>query len=180
MVRGGRGGGPGILCGSGLASFQAEPRGDDPDSVVIRDVALYGLSVPGRQTVPRAELNAILSVVRQAEPQTELSFKPDATYTASGVAAAGSDLRVRLAHGCNDDLWQELDSLCLQRDLRLLSSRTPAHVSIDSIVDGTVLRWWTFWAICWLTPLLEPLLVQCWVWLPCRCAPSRCGSNAPS
>ena len=94
------------------------------------------LGVKLQVAVSRAELNAILDAVRRAAPGSTLHFKPDATYTAAGVAAAGQELRTRLAHGCNDDLWQELDAVCEARRLTLSAFRTPAHVSIDALVDG--------------------------------------------
>ena len=92
--------------------------------------------MPGRQTVPRAELNAILEAMRTAPPQRTLRCHPDATYVARALPLDAEERRRKHHAGNNGDLWREYDSLLEAKGTELAAERVPAHVSTTELVAG--------------------------------------------
>ena len=71
----------------------------------ILSAALICSSVPGNQTVPRAETQGALQAVKGG-PVSELVI--DATYTLNGLQAKGTTRQQLYTDGRNGDLWEPL------------------------------------------------------------------------
>ena len=123
-------------AGAGAAVIDTARHSMHEDLFVVHDVALSGSNVTGRQTVPRAELQAILNVVGLLpQDMKQLHIHPDATYTANGLMPDKRELRQRMEHGTNADLWIQLKDLEGRLGLVLSGHRTPAHTSPDDLVE---------------------------------------------
>eukprot|EP00973_Karenia_brevis_P017721 2435168-Karenia_brevis.AAC.1 len=69
-------------AGAAVLTFGEEhPSG----SITFASVDVLGAGVPERQTVPRAELTAILETLKFAPAETCIRFCPDATYTCKAL-----------------------------------------------------------------------------------------------
>ena len=123
-------------AGAGAAVLDTARHSMHEDLFVVHDVALSGSNVTGRQTVPRAELQAILNVVGLLpQDMKQLHIHPDATYTANGLMPDKRELRQRMEHGTNADLWIQLKDLEGRLGLVLSGHRTPEHTSPDDLVE---------------------------------------------
>ena len=125
-------GGPGWVpkqcaqAGSGLAVLVPEV---GPEGVAgFASVAFGGAGVPGRQTVPRAELGAIKLAASLASPGQGLTVFPDATYTSRGLALDDRAARLaKLSKGTNGDLWTELVDTLTEQHLDVRANKVRAH-----------------------------------------------------
>ena len=80
------------------------------DKATIKNVAIMGGQVPGKQTVPRAELWGAIKVLELAETQDPIDLGIDAAYVTNGVTKMA-----QLVEGENGDLWSILYRLINQR-----------------------------------------------------------------
>ena len=136
-------GGPGWVpkqcaqAGSGLAVLVPEV---GPEGVAgFASVAFGGAGVPGRQTVPRAELGAIKLAASLASPGQGLTVFPDATYTSRGLALDDRAARLaKLSKGTNGDLWTELVDTLTEQHLDVRANKVRAHARLSEVVAGSV------------------------------------------
>jgi hypothetical protein len=66
-------------------------------------LACVGGQVPGKQSVPRAELRGAVQTLIRADPNVEIEIGIDASYVTNGVHQ-----RDALCNGANGDLWSML------------------------------------------------------------------------
>jgi hypothetical protein len=102
----------------GAAVFQADL---SDDQVINNEVAAMGGQVPGKQTVPRAELWAAIQVTAAANLATEIDIGIDASYVTNGVLNMD-----RLSGGNNGDLWSILARLVKGRVGNTLFHKIPS------------------------------------------------------
>ena len=86
-------------------------RGQDIDDDLVQEEAWMASKIPGRQTVPRVEIWAVLMVLLVWDGAYDLTIIADASYTVKGM----DDLaRRKNSRGPNRDIWRliyaELDS----------------------------------------------------------------------
>ncbi len=120
-------------AGSGLAAVTWDDAavGEPP---VVRDVSIAAAAVPGKQTVPRAELWAAawateLGSDKRADesPGYVLDIRADAAYVVNGFASAAC--RDRLARGRNGDRWEQIKEGADARAGAVTISKVKAHRS---------------------------------------------------
>ncbi len=120
-------------AGSGLAAVAwDDASGRQPP--VVRNVSIAAAAVPGKQTVPRAELWAAawateLGSDEKAEegPGYALDVRADAAYVVNGFASTVS--QAKLARGRNGDLWERLKQGVEARTGTVTISKVKAHLS---------------------------------------------------
>jgi hypothetical protein len=84
--------------GFGAVTFEFVPT--DADDFKLRGLACIGGQVPGRQTVPRAELWGAIQTLIRVSPQVDFDLGIDASYVTKGVLN-----RHALEMSLNGDLW---------------------------------------------------------------------------
>ena len=89
--------------GSALAVFVVD---EDGTTLRISEVGVEASTVPGRQTVPRAELWAANMAAEYVHPGERVELRPDASYVSKGMAAIGPGHI--LLRGRNGTLWSRL------------------------------------------------------------------------
>ncbi len=112
-----------VFCGA--AAYQWEE-----DDVVVEGLAA---EVPGRQTVPRAEIWGAALLVCAAPREGPFEIVLDAAYVAKGLGSRGDLLR-----SPNGDLWSMLYNVIDGRNGPVAVSTVKSHV-IDEDVPGIVL-----------------------------------------
>ena len=112
---------------------------EDP-TVNCRSAGLACWRVPGRQTVPRAELAAGLGALKAlaaeegaAQPRKPVEIRSDAAYFVRGANQDEGLFRVKCS-GTNGDLWQGFHDLG-GRD-QCTVSKVKAHTSIFDVASG--------------------------------------------
>jgi hypothetical protein len=90
-----------VSFGAVSVSFEA-----NDTAFAINEVGCIGGQVPGRQTVPRAELWGGIQVLARASSSTNISLGIDASYVVNGSAARSDRCK-----GSNGDLWTILHRL---------------------------------------------------------------------
>ena len=85
----------------GAVSFDIQP--DENRGFCLRELACIGGEVPGKQTVPRAELWGAIQTSIRADPAIDLEIGIDAAYVTNGI-----NKRNALLKGTNGDLWSIL------------------------------------------------------------------------
>ena len=96
--------------------------GTDSNSSIDK-IVVFGGQVPGRQTVPRAELWAAINMLKLANEALDLSIGIDASYVTKGI-----DNIDRLAKGENGDLWSILAQLQSKRSGTLTLFKLKSHL----------------------------------------------------
>ena len=96
------------------------------------EYAFLYATVPGRQTVPRAELHTAVQVLKRAPNHTVLpTLYIDASYVTKGCANGWGD-----KGGTNDDLWKDYWSLRARRGPVANVVKTKAHVvDLEEMVE---------------------------------------------
>ena len=113
----------GAGCGTLIMRAQKE------EGVWIREEAWMASKVPGRQTVPRAEIWAVLMVLMVWDGTHDLTIITDASYTVRGM----EDLaRRKNSRGPNRDLWTLIYP---QRDKKV-GVGVLSVVKVKSHIDG--------------------------------------------
>jgi hypothetical protein len=94
-------------------------------------------SIPGKQTVPRAETKALVELARfsLAEARSDSSYVVKHAALVQHFAEHGGPPPQALL-GDNADLWSEYLGLCEESGCKLRASKVKAHVGIDSVVQG--------------------------------------------
>ena len=102
-----------------FVSFDSKEQGE----ATCRDVAILMAALPGKQTVPRAELWAATMAVDSAQDSShhELIIQSDSSYVVRGAESAS---RFRMEQGGNGDLWEEFHK---QKQQRCLIAKVKAH-----------------------------------------------------
>ncbi len=120
------------VAGSGLAVL-AWQEGDG--GIKLRDLQFAASPVPGRQTVPRAELWAACMAAEQTDGTSAFVLNADAAY----VVDAASDMeRVeRLRRGGNGDLWSRLATANKARGVGVDIRKVQAHAPPNEVLDGS-------------------------------------------
>ena len=121
---------------AGAGAAAAKVHFDDSGDLRVSSAALLLSSVPGAQTVPRAELHAeILCRLKGSSAIDE--HGTDALYVMKGVSATSQEQREPWLEGTNCDLWQEEYRLC--DDQRPRSFRkVKAHLGAHAIAAGVI------------------------------------------
>jgi hypothetical protein len=118
------------VAGSGVAAIRWEAQ---EDKIVVDDVAVLASEVPGRQTVPRAELWATNLVADRAATGTRCTNKADASYVVHNWSDAKR--RGRMSATVNGDLWHKLQSTVKEREVDLTTLKVEAHVDPEAMVN---------------------------------------------
>ena len=106
---------------------------DDSGTVLLAE---YGLLEGDVQTVPRAELRALLSIFDRTPADASINIRVDASY----LLGIREDPQAK-ARADNGDMWSECWRLILQKRLRVnvvkiaRSHATPAMVEVGIITD---------------------------------------------
>ena len=72
-------------------------------SFEVQRIGFLGGQVPGRQTVPRADLWGAIQALSRVNEKTNIQLSIDAKYVTKGVTQTGE-----LEYGPNGDLWSSL------------------------------------------------------------------------
>ena len=88
----------------GVATFDMHIRNDT--SFTLQHTGYLGFQVPGRQTVPRAELWGAIQILSRVDGKTNIQIPIDARYVTRGIIHRGY-----LEQGSNGDLWSILFQL---------------------------------------------------------------------
>ena len=91
----------------GAVSFDIRHNGDD---FSLEELACIGGEVPGRQTVPRAELWGAIQTLIRTDPSMDFDISIDAAYVTKGIINRG-----KLVSGPNGDLWSILFTIIESR-----------------------------------------------------------------
>lgn len=118
--------------GAGLSAIVSEAR-EAPHAPRLLQVAMAGQGVPGRQTVPRAELHA-LNVVTARAKDHEARIGVDASYVVSGRKQMAGGQGAGLLGGYNCDLWERQQDLKRERQHHPNVRKVKAHCSADVLV----------------------------------------------
>ena len=102
--------------GAGAASFEVRQDSEGEQQLHSENFILAASRVPGKQTVPRAEVFAATTGVEsqtwQLPGQTFSSWGVDAKYVLNGFSSGGGARKSRFGRsfgaGANEDLWQDL------------------------------------------------------------------------
>ncbi len=117
--------------GSGLAVVKWSTEGG---SKRVEGVELAAAPVPGRQTVPRAELWAAYLATDGTDGGTEAQLKADAAYV---VDTAASDQRLeRCCRGANGDLWVQFAQTNRAKTCPMSISKVRAHALPAEALSG--------------------------------------------
>ena len=92
----------------GVATFDMHIRNDT--SSTLQHTGYLGGQVPGRQTVPRAELWGAIQILSRVDGKTNIQIPIDARYVTRGIIHRGD-----LEQGPNADLWSILFQLIDER-----------------------------------------------------------------
>ncbi len=135
-------------AGSGMAAIAWEGNLDEAQPRV-REVAIACSAVPGRQTVPRAELWAATLAGRAGDGDQEdgaedggasiglpddIEIRADAAYVVNGSATPTA--RSRMERGFNGDLWTALNADGAARKRSTLITKVKAHRSPREMLSG--------------------------------------------
>ncbi len=120
-------------AGSGVAVVRWD-NGTTPPTV--RSIDLAAAAVPGRQTVPRAELWAACVVAKHANEGSPCVLNSDAAYVVNTAADAAKTSRAR--RGANGDLWSQLARLHKGRGAPLHIAKVTAHSKPVDVLEGRV------------------------------------------
>ena len=116
--------------GAGIAIIDL--RRAESGKCIIKEVALQTSSVPGGQTVPRAELYGLIKArAAAAGAQIPKNIWSDSEYTVKGATRDSKD---KLCSGSNGDLWQLADGL---EDGNLRTCKVKAHAEKE-VLQGTM------------------------------------------
>ena len=129
-------GSPSVVCvaGSGGASLQW-------DKGQLQSAVGFIANVPGRQTVPRAEVHAVNNALKISGVSAHMMhIDADATYVTKGQYGAGNPKNEHLHSGPNDDLWATFRQL---RGSEATIAKVKAHEGIpaDDAGDDHFQRW---------------------------------------
>ena len=135
--------------GFGVATFSLQPLSDT--SFKLLHTGFLGGQVPGRQTVPRAELWGAIQILSQIDEKSNIQIPIDAKYVTRGIAWHRSDLE----QGPNGDLWSILFQLIDERSgvtdfIKVKSHLEDAGLSVSSKTRSpstTCLQ--TLWQMWW-------------------------------
>ncbi len=105
----------------------------DGTSFRAHKVGLVLGEVPGRQTVPRAELTGAELILNEAAPGRPALWS-DASYVVSGAAASGPRLEALLT-GANGDLWGALFDV-FDPEEHPAVGKVKGHRSISAVLEG--------------------------------------------
>ena len=119
--------------GSGAAAVNLQH--DDEGKWTVTEVELMASSVPGRQTVPRAELWAAGAGIKATRGEERIEVKSDAKYVVEGWKAMGK-ARENQAAGRNADLWQCLRGEVAGRRGGVGLTKVKAHLTAEDVVDS--------------------------------------------
>ena len=108
--------------GSALATVKLR---EDGETLTVEDVGLMIAAVPGRPTVPRAELWAAVLSAQAAPHGGDWLLRSDAAYVVKGIHAHG--VTQSLKEGQNGDLWTLLDDTLRRRSLRVQVAKVKSH-----------------------------------------------------
>ena len=92
----------------------------DPDT---NDVAMLFAKVPGNQTVPRAELYALLQTIVRMKDDIEYTVYVDASYVLNGLTSRTK----HYSQGTNGDLWTRLYEA--SKTKQVIYRKVKSHVS---------------------------------------------------
>ncbi len=102
--------------------------------IYVENVGLLIAPVPGKPTVPRAELWAAILAARSAPQGGSVALQIDAAYVVKGMAP---NRQASLCAGANGDLWCLLIATIQQRSLSVTATKVKAHAESQVLV-GTV------------------------------------------
>ena len=102
-------------------TFSCRPTG--PAELVLHNIASLGGEIPGRQTVPRAELWGVIQTISLSSSVTTLYVGVDAKYFTHGVLQ-----RSKLETGANGDLWAILFRMLDDRGHNVGIFKIEAHL----------------------------------------------------
>ena len=91
----------GRSVGAGVGAVLLRDHGDAEDAII--EEAWLASKVPGRQTVPRAEIWVVLMVLLEWDGSHDLQIITDASYTVQGMDALS---RRKNGRGPNRDIWR--------------------------------------------------------------------------
>ena len=92
----------------GVATFEFQIQG--PGDYTISNIHFLGGQVPGKQSVPRAELWGAIQTLCSADPDIDIDLGIDAAYVTNGVTNC-----TKLSAGSNGDLWSILYTILQYR-----------------------------------------------------------------
>ncbi len=120
------------MAGSGLATASWEQRDDAPPRV--NQLALLASPVPGKQTVPRAELWAACKAAEASQNVADAVLDADASYIMHGCANEGAIKKAKASP--NGDLWTIYDDAARVNGHRMKVSKVDAHQHPSKIITG--------------------------------------------
>ncbi len=119
-------------AGSGVAVIQWGPDSSAPS---VERIEVAAAPVPGRQTVPRAELWAACVMSEHADPSKPAHLLSDAAYIVNTVNDKGRQTRARC--GANGDLWSSWAKLDGSRSEPVHVTKVAAHASPVQVLNGS-------------------------------------------
>ena len=125
----------GRSVGAGVGVVLLRDHGDAADAVV--DEAWLASKVPGRQTVPRAEIWAVLMVILEWDGSHDLQIITDASYTIQGMDALA---RRKNGRGPNRDIWRLIYAAldAKQGSVELTVTKVKSHIDgVQTYCRGT-------------------------------------------
>ena len=117
-------------AGAGGAAVKLEQ--DQEGRWRLHDLAFFAHSIPGTQTVPRAELIAATSAAGLSST-SQAALGIDATYVTNGLTA-NEKQRWRRTSSSNGDLWEQFYSTAGSRT----AQKVPAHTIAAQVAAGEV------------------------------------------
>ena len=123
-----------------------EPGTEADNRIRVVGVGRLGAPVPGRQTVPRAELTACTAALEELAACNEI-VRPVTTYAARALGTVDGAAKDKLLGGNNADCWERYGEAAVRVDATAV--RTPAHTALDDLVEGNLLGWPASWATPW-------------------------------
>ena len=120
-----------VGAGGAAVQLSADPLTSN-EPIIVQSVGLIFASVPGRQTVPRAETWAG-SVTLAASPPTVRRWWVDAAYTVGGARPAARRSRTE---GANGDVWVALLENIDTAPQLPGPSKVKAHLGLDDVLEG--------------------------------------------
>ncbi len=119
------------ISGSGLAALKWAGAEDD---MTLTELAVAAGPVPGRQTVPRAELWSAISVGERAPGDAPVQLGADASYVVD--TAADVSRLARAMRSANGDLWSRFDACRKSRTAALDIRKVEAHAPPSEVLSG--------------------------------------------
>jgi ribonuclease HI len=122
--------------GSGGPAYQAHSRrvtaavaavNFDAAGLEVRDVHFQASDIPGRQTVPRAELFALILAKSAASTSSPTKVQCDSAYSVKGAQAYDTE---RLNSSYNGDLWAKYASIA---NSTVRVDKVPAHAEKQTL-----------------------------------------------